>query len=466
MKSLNDRPNHRVIWSEGQLLSSQHLQQQERHVFDQMARVQRHLHAQAFGWSRVQVDSEALQRGQFALSQATGILPDGTAFDLATHEHLPEAFTLSAQHVGAVVCLALALNGVNFSQPADEPAWSSYTRAAPLRQPARFKAYERTLEDDTDPNASHEHVLLGRLCPRLCLDSELTTFEISLPVARIASGSAARTYTLDQDFVPPLLDLRAHPGMVTEVEAVIALMSHRLQWQIERLNQPQTSAVLETTDFLLVQSLLRHEAALRLELGINPVCPLAVLRCLTALTADLAACNYPPTRPELVWRWDPSEPACSLRPALAFAKRSLSRMRERLALEIILDSAVDGSYVGAQLLPDLGSDARIVIAVQAQVPNDWLWQRFADQAIVCASDRLRDLVRLQMPGVALSHLPTAPAELPLQMGWHYFELIKEGQAWAELVQLPRLGLYVAGQWPGLALRGWLIQSRTGQREGA
>jgi type VI secretion system protein ImpJ len=142
---------------------------------------------------------------------------------------------------------------------------------------------------------------------------------------------------------------------------------------------------------------------------------------------------------------------------------TLSQMRERLAMEIALSPSTDGSFLSTQSLPEIGHGVRIVIAVQAQVPNDWLWQRFADQAIVCASDRLAHRVRLQLPGVKLLHLPVVPPELPLQMGWHYFELERDGQAWAELVQSRSVGLHASGQWPGLQLCGWLLQPRTGQR---
>jgi type VI secretion system protein ImpJ len=46
----------------------------------------------------------------------------------------------------------------------------------------------------------------------------------------------------------------------------------------------------------------------------------------------------------------------------------------------------------------------------------------------------------------------------LQIGWHYFELQPGGAAWTDLASSRSLGLYVAGDWPGLMLRGWVIRA--------
>lgn len=463
---VNAFPNHRVVWSEGQLLSPQHFQQQERAIFHQIGVARRHVLPEYHGWSRLTVDLEALKRGLFSLTDAAGLLPDGAVFDLPAMGRLPESLPLLPAHTGGIVCLALASDGVGFEPAADEASWSGSTAATARTRPVRLMAQELALADESDPGAEPQQVLLGTLCPRLCLQTDLWVGEVGLPVARLRGGDERQGFSLDPAFIPPLLDLRAHRGLLSELESVIDQIRHRINWQLDRLNQPQTSAVLETTDFLLLQSLLRHETALRCELALEPASPLSAFRLLVTLSADLAACGYPVARVDLPLQWRATELGPSFAPVLAYVRRHLSQMRERLALDITLNPSADGTYLSAQLLPELGQGTRIILAVQAQVPNDWLWQRFGDQAIVCASDRLTDRVRLQLAGVALRHLPAAPVELPLQIGWHYFELERSGQAWAELVQLRSLGVHVAGQWPGLSLRGWLLQARTGQRDAA
>lgn len=384
--------------------------------------------------------------------------------DMPVHSPLPEPLALKPHHVGNVIYVAIANEGFTFERVRQEPSWSNHVTTHTDFKAVRASAYEYLLPDETDSSIPPQPMLLASLRCRFCIEGELSPTEIGLPVTRVLSGTDTGEFFLDDQFIPPIVDLRAHPPLKMAVESVVSLIRHRSTWQIDRLNQPQTTAVMETTDFLLLQSLLRHESVLRFELAMTPTSPLAVLRHLFSLSADLAACSYSPSRvdlPDLLSIHDLQQPFLSV---LRNLREALSQMRERLALDIALSPSSDGSYLSSQSLPEIGHGTRIVMAVHAQVPNDWLWQRFADQAIVCASDRLAYRVRLQLPGVRLKHLPVTPPELPLQMGWHYFELEQEGQAWIELVHARSIGLHVSGQWPGLNLRGWVLQPHTGQKD--
>jgi type VI secretion system protein ImpJ len=230
-----------------------------------------------------------------------------------------------------------------------------------------------------------------------------------------------------------------------------------------RLNQPQSSSLLETTDFLLLQSLMRNESSLKFELALSPASPLQIYRQLLSLASELGAVQHPPVRVTSPAEWDANALIRYFPPILQTLRDMLSNMRERLALELNLRSSADGIYASEKALPALGAGDRIVIAVQAKVPEDWFWTRFNGQVIVSAGDKLADRVRLQMKGVELKHLSTTPPELPLQTGWHYFELRQDNEPWREITQTLSLSLHVAGQWPGFSIRAWVLQSTPKRR---
>src|SRR3712207_5162804 len=78
-----------VLWTKGVLLSPQHLQTQDRFLEDL---IQFQLGALTFcpwGFSRLDIDREALAGGVFALSAAAGIFPDGLLFDIPTADPAP-----------------------------------------------------------------------------------------------------------------------------------------------------------------------------------------------------------------------------------------------------------------------------------------------------------------------------------------------------------------------------------------
>src|SRR5512138_201876 len=84
-----------VIWTKGTLLNPQHLQMQDRFLEDTL---QFHLSALNFrpwGFSRLRIDQEALSSGQFAISEAAGIFPDGLLFDVPASEAGPATRSLA-----------------------------------------------------------------------------------------------------------------------------------------------------------------------------------------------------------------------------------------------------------------------------------------------------------------------------------------------------------------------------------
>src|SRR5262249_15311453 len=78
-----------VLWTKGVLLSPQHFQTQDRYLEDLL---EFHLSALSFapwGFHRLEVYREALAAGSFALSDASGIMPDGLLFDMPASEGTP-----------------------------------------------------------------------------------------------------------------------------------------------------------------------------------------------------------------------------------------------------------------------------------------------------------------------------------------------------------------------------------------
>ena len=113
------------------------------------------------------------------------------------------------------------------------------------------------------------------------------------------------------------------------------------------------------------------------------------------------------------------------------------------------------------LIPDVGlqRSATFVLAVSAQLPGDALRARFPTQVKIGPVERIRDLVNLQLPGVALRPLPVAPRQIPYHAGHNYFELETRGnELWKQLETSGGLALHIAGEFPGLELEFWAIRS--------
>ena len=113
-----------------------------------------------------------------------------------------------------------------------------------------------------------------------------------------------------------------------------------------------------------------------------------------------------------------------------------------------------GHIIDRSLLRNAG----FILAVNAQLPGEMLRTRFPAQAKLGPLERMRDLVNLQLPGIALRPLPVAPRQIPYHAGFSYFELDNTGDLWQQLDASGALGIYVTGDFPGLDLSLWAIRA--------
>ena len=115
--------------------------------------------------------------------------------------------------------------------------------------------------------------------------------------------------------------------------------------------------------------------------------------------------------------------------------------------------------VRVAVVPDLEllRSAVFVLAVNAQMPGEALRLRFPGQVKIGPVERIRDLVNLALPGIALRALPVAPRQIPFHAGFNYFELERGGELWKQLQQSGGLALHIAGDFPGLEIECWAIR---------
>jgi type VI secretion system protein ImpJ len=101
--------------------------------------------------------------------------------------------------------------------------------------------------------------------------------------------------------------------------------------------------------------------------------------------------------------------------------------------------------------------AVFVLAVRSDMPTEELRKRFPAQLKIGPSQKLVELVNLQLPGIALQPIPVAPRQLPYHAGFVYFELDQSSELWAQLKVSGNIGMHVAGDFPGLKMEFWAIR---------
>lgn len=82
------------------------------------------------------------------------------------------------------------------------------------------------------------------------------------------------------------------------------------------------------------------------------------------------------------------------------------------------------------------------------MPTDVLLQHFAAQTKIGPSDRLPELIRSHLPGLALQVLPVPPRQIPFQAGYIYYDIRREGALWEHIARYGGMAMHTAGEFPG------------------
>ncbi|GMV44997.1 MAG: hypothetical protein AMXMBFR66_03950 [Pseudomonadota bacterium] len=444
----------KVLWTEGMFLQPQHFQQQDRHATRQ--RDARIAAAQAWPWgfAEQQLDDAALLLGRVMLAGARGVLPDGLAFSIPGDDPAPPAFEVPADARDALVVLALpmARGGVPESDAEAGPEGGASA------MPPRWRALTVDTADVHAASLREAPLQLGRLNLRLMLDADAHDGYVKLGVARIVERRADGRVVLDSAYVPPLLHASAHAVLDSHLREIHGMLHQRGEALAARLAQPGRAGVGEIADFLLLQLVNRFQPLFAHAQRLPLLHPERLYELCLALAGELSTfreARRPIAYPE--YRHD--DLAGCFRVVMNDLRQSLSMVLEQTAIPIELQERKHGVRVAIIADVELLRHAAFVLAVSAQMPGEALRLRFPTQVKIGPAERIRDLVNLQLPGVALRPLPVAPRQIPYHAGFTYFELeTRASDLWRQLETSGGLALHVAGDFPGLALEFWAIRS--------
>ncbi|SAL80434.1 type VI secretion protein [Caballeronia arvi] len=441
--------NNKVIWSEGMLLQPQHLQQHDRYLRAQIDARCAALRPYAFGFSELTIDVGQLKLGRIALTSCAGVLPDGSPFRLPADDDLPLPLAIpeDARDLTVVLALPVARHGV--------PEAAHTVQAG--EGFARHRIAETEVLDSNDGAAGAALVQVGKLQLRLAFERDVVHAHTSLGIARIVERRADNSIVLDAGYAPPCLDYRVSRRLTGFVDELAGLMHQRADALAARLARPAATGAAEIADFLLLQVLNRAEplfAGIASTTGLHPH---DLHQHALQLAGELATFSQAGKRPAAFPAYRHERLDETFTPLIDALRTALSSVMDPHAVPIALEERKYGLRVA--IVPDreLFASASFVLAVKADLAPAALLNGFPQQAKLGPVERIRDLVNLQLPGIALRALPVAPRQLPFHAGFTYFELERGGELWRQFATSAGVALHVAGEFPGIEFEFWAIR---------
>ena len=166
----------KVLWTEGLFLQPHNFQQADRHVEALVSGLARRVRPYAWGVSALEIDTDVLKIGQFAIRSCSGLTQDGTVFRVPDAEDHPPALEVPTTIKDCVVYLTLPTR----RQGALEVDMSGAENSA-----SRLRPSELEVTDSMGKERKPAMVGVGKLRLQFALAVDDMSDRLAIPVVRI-----------------------------------------------------------------------------------------------------------------------------------------------------------------------------------------------------------------------------------------------------------------------------------------
>ena len=411
-----DRP----LWAAGALLSPQQFQQQARWEAWANECLARLCLVHPWGVRSVAFDLEALRLGTLKATRLNLRMPDGTLIDSDQVDRLPPGLDLSRLQTGdsqtATLLLALPLEQANGNNCLFDGGQGD--------RPARYRQDWRQVQDIYTDEVQSVGVLEQVLSLRFVHDENGDY--LTCPIARLMrDGQGA--WSLDPDYIPPLLSFAAHPGLLMQLDNLLSQLSskrQRLMGMRRESNQRMADfAVADVSLFWLLNALNTYQPMLA-DLKAWPARPPEqVYLELTKLAGSLLTFSLehdveqiPPYRHEELESVFP--------PLLRMISTLLEASLPSRVIALTLEESSANRWQVRLDDPRLREpdSADFYLSVRCRLPAVQLQSQFPRLCKIGTPDEVDQLVNAALDGVPLQSLSHVPAAIPLRLENQYFAL--------------------------------------------
>jgi type VI secretion system protein ImpJ len=431
-----------VIWMKGTFLSPQHLQTQDRFLESTLQFQLESLAFQPWGFSELQINQEALAAGDFQITRAAGLFPDGLAFDIPNSDAAPHGVSLAdqfdpdQQEIGVYLGIPNHRDrGLNVSMSTRE-------------FDTRYRAETAMLRDENS-GMNEKPVQVARKNFRL-LVGDRTYGGLSTLRCATVRRTPAGTFQVDAKYVPPVLDFSASDYLVAIARRLVEILAAKSTLLSgTRRQRNLTLADFGTADianFWLLYTINTTLPILQHVFETRRGHPENLFATLLALAGSLTTFSTQ-VHPRDLPKYEHEDLA-----------RCFTNLDEKIRL--LLDTVVPTNFVSLPLklvqpsiyATSISDDkylhnTRLYLAVSADMQEADLIAKTPYLIKICSAAHIEHLVKHALPGVPLTHVQRPPSAIPVKLNYQYFSVNQSGVAWEAVTRARNLAAYVPGDFP-------------------
>jgi type VI secretion system protein ImpJ len=389
-----------------------------------------------------------LGQGKFAISQARGRFPDGTPFVISQDSIKPNLIEIpECQNVEVFLCLPVKrLGSIEIDMENSEEGLA--------------REFSQLVDvNDTISGASGvTQVQVAQLNMRLMLEDAKRTDFTCVGVARITERRPDGQIVLDGDYIPSAQNIGAVPKLTRWLDDIVSLLGHRGDALSHRISDGSTSTS-ELADFLFLQAVNRYQVVLKHLQSLPLVHPERLYESFLQMSGELATFTQNKRRPIELKAYDHCKLDECFNNVIQDLRHALSVVIEQNVIQIPVQARNYGIYVAALQDSSITKHAVFVLAAKASVTDDAIRKQFPQQTKIGPVEKIRDLVNLQIPGIGIRPMPSAPKQVPYHAGYTYFEMDQNHELWPLLSKSGGFAFHIGGDFPNLELELWAIKEK-------
>ncbi len=406
----------KVAWTEGLLMTPQHLQQLDRYHEHLLASRVAAVDPLAWGALRVEIDPRGLLDGVVSLVAFEGVLPDGTPLVLSANVQRCPAPRLVQGHFPP----SQAALGVYLALPEERASVNNY---AAEEGALRYVLTQRKVFDAARDDRSEE-LRLALPSTVLLFDDEDRAGTSALKIAEF-TRNARGELQLSPTYVPPCLQIGASPVILQRLSHLLTLMAarHRALSAARRLTVEGRAEfnAADVTRYLLLNALNSLFPSINYMAQQADLAPRSAFLLLSQLAGQLAtfSADADLTRP---MPFDFADLGGSFRGLFDLIEQLLAATDAERFATCILQRHDDNRHHGDLADARFEKCQRFVIAVETKLPRPLMVQEFVQRAKVASHDDMDIVLASSIGGVGVAESVNPPPELPVRPGLVYFDL--------------------------------------------
>ncbi|MCJ8327650.1 MAG: type VI secretion system baseplate subunit TssK [Campylobacterales bacterium] len=440
--------DNRIVWREGLFIRPQHFQQNDRYYAYELMKRTSSSGSNKWGFFDLEIDQDLLGSGKVVIKRASGILKDGTLFNIDSKDNIL-ALDINSDDYNKNIYLALPILISNSDDVHFEDQENILTRF-------RSKSVSEISNSNSGENSVSD-ILIAKHNFKLLREEEANESYIKIKVSAIVSLSSSGLVTLDNSYIPTFLHLNKMSDLGSKIDELMSMLSYRSEKLAEKISNSSLQAS-ELGNFLMLQLINKSESHLHFLMSQDKIHPQDLFLALSSLASELAIFMKKEKKLRSPFLYVHEELGLSFGSIIEELKYMLSMVLEQNSITLNIEKRKYGISVAQIKDKEILYNSSFILTVTADEKEEEIKKSLMTNLKMGSIENIRNLVNYHLKGFKIKALPTPPREIPYRVNHLYFEIELETKDKEELAKSGGFAFHMSSELSNLEYALWAIRS--------